>query len=128
MKKRDDVLEWIQKAEQDYHTSVTMARIRKVSVPDIVGFHCQQCIEKYIKAFLVMQRRDFPKTHDLMELLEVVVQEDSLLEAVRPDLRLLNPFSVQFRYPGESATDDDVALAFKVMKRLRKLFRGKVLL
>ncbi len=128
MKKRDDVLEWIQKAEQDYHTSVTMARIRKVSVPDIVGFHCQQCIEKYIKAFLVMQRRDFPKTHDLMELLEVVVQEDSLLEAVRPDLRLLNPFSVQFRYPGESATDDDVALALKVMKRLRKLFRGKVLL
>jgi HEPN domain-containing protein len=127
MKKRSDVLEWIYKAEQDYQTAVTMGRKRKDPVPDIVGFHCQQCIEKYLKAYLVLQRRDFPKTHDLLELLEAVIKEDPLIDAVRSDLRILNPFSVQFRYPGESASIDDAQLALKTMRSLRLIFRDKVL-
>jgi HEPN domain-containing protein len=49
MKKRRDVLEWINKAEQDYQTALVMARKRKNPVADIVGFHSQQCREKYLK-------------------------------------------------------------------------------
>ena len=61
MKNPPDVLEWISKAEQDYETAETMARKRKNPVPDIVGFHSQQCIEKYLKAYLVSSKTDFPK-------------------------------------------------------------------
>jgi HEPN domain-containing protein len=53
-KKRPDVVEWLRKAEQGCETAVTMARKRKMPVPDIVGFHSQQCIEKYLKASLVL--------------------------------------------------------------------------
>lgn len=126
MKKRPDIQDWILKAEQDYQTAETMARKRKTPVPDIVGFHSQQCIEKYLKAYLVIHESGFHKTHDLIELLETALENDPLLETLRLDLRLLNPFSVQFRYPGESATQDEAKLALKTMRRLRTFFREKM--
>jgi HEPN domain-containing protein len=104
MRKRADVLEWVKKAEQDYQTAEVMARKRKIPVPDVVGFHSQQCIEKYLKALLVLKKTEFPKTHDLIELLEIAIATEPLLETRRPDLRILNPFSVQFRYPGDSGS------------------------
>lgn len=126
MKKQRDVIEWIDKAEQDYHTAVTMARKRHMAVPDIVGFHSQQCIEKYLKAFLVLRKVDFPKTHDLIELLEIALTKDPLIDIFREDMRILNPFSVLFRYPGESATLEESGMALKTMKRIRKFFREKL--
>jgi HEPN domain-containing protein len=119
MKKRPDVVEWLLKAEQDFQTAEVMGKKRKSPVPDIVGFHCQQCIEKYLKAFLVLKKIDFPKTHDLIDLLELAVQKDPLLDVFRDDLRVLNPFSVQFRYPGESSTPDDAKMALRSMRRVR---------
>ena len=125
MKKQRDVIEWIDKAEQDYQTALTMARKRSKPVPDIVGFHSQQCIEKYLKAFLVSKKTDFPKTHDLIELLEIANTKDPLMDILRPDLRILNPFSVQFRYPGETATLKESKTAVKTVKKVRKFFRKK---
>jgi len=125
MKNPPDVLEWISKAEQDHETAETMARKRKNPVPDIVGFHSQQCIEKYLKAYLVSAKIDFPKTHDLIDLLEIAIAKDPLIDAYRADLRILNPFSVQFRYPGESATIEESRIALKTMRKARKFFREK---
>ena len=125
MKKRPDVLEWIIKAEQDYQTAVVMARKRKVPVPDVVGFHSQQCIEKYLKALLVLKKLDFPKTHDLLDLLAILTENEPLLDVLKPDLRILNPFSVQFRYPGESATLEESQKALAAMKHARKYLKDR---
>lgn len=126
MKNMPDVFEWISKAEQDYQTAETMARKKRKPVPDIVGFHSQQCIEKYLKAYLVLKKTDFPKTHDLIELLEIAISKDPLIDTFRQDLRILNPFSVQFRYPGESATQEESRIALKTMRKLRKVFRERL--
>jgi HEPN domain-containing protein len=107
-------------------TAVVMAKKRNKPVPDIVGFHSQQCIEKYLKAFLVLRKVDFPKTHDLIELLEFANTKDPLIDIFRKDLRILNPFSVQFRYPGETATLEESGMALKTMKKIRKFFREKL--
>lgn len=125
MKRRPDVLEWVNKAEQDYDTAEVMSRRRKKPVPDIVGFHAQQCVEKYLKAVLVLKKIQFPKTHDLVELLEILLSSEPLLEVLRSDLRILNPFSVQFRYPGESATLEESKKAFKAAQRARKFLKEK---
>lgn len=125
MKKRPDVLEWIIKSEQNYQTAVVMARKRKVPVPDVVGFHCQQCIEKYLKALLVLKKLDFPKTHDLLDLLAILTENEPLLDVLKPDLRILNPFSVQFRYPGESATLEEAQKALTAMKHARKYLKDR---
>jgi len=63
------VLPWIEKADGDllvaHHISETM---RPVST-EIVCFHCQQAVEKYLKAFLVYNDQEPPKTHELTELI-----------------------------------------------------------
>jgi HEPN domain-containing protein len=61
--------EWIQKAEEDYTVATTLARKRKQPTPSTVCFHCQQCAEKYLKAFLVQNANDYYLTEtDLQEI------------------------------------------------------------
>jgi HEPN domain-containing protein len=44
--------EWIAKAEADDKSALALQRRRKEPLPDIVCYHCQQCVEKYLKAYL----------------------------------------------------------------------------
>lgn len=46
----------------------------------MVMFHAQQCVEKYLKAFLIHLGIEFPKTHDIADLLELLPRD------VRPDI------------------------------------------
>jgi HEPN domain-containing protein len=66
----------------------------------LVAYHAQQCAEKYIKAYLVLHRIDFPYTHNIARLLELCPESPgwrtSLIEAEE-----LSPFAVTTRYPGE---------------------------
>jgi len=121
-----DISEWVQKAEEDYHTAVTMVRKRKHKAPDNVCFCSQQCIEKYLKAFLIQHRISFPKTHALRELLDLVVRVDASLESIREDVTTLQPYAVDVRYPGFSATIQEAKEAVQLMKRLRALLRPKL--
>ena len=37
----------------------------------LIAYHAQQCAEKYLKAYLVFCRVDFPYTHNISVLLEL---------------------------------------------------------
>ena len=59
------VREWIAKAENDLKTAVHTLTMGQDCPTDTVGFHAQQCVEKYLKAFLVSEATPFPKTHNI---------------------------------------------------------------
>lgn len=64
-------------------------------------FHCQQAAEKYIKAFLTLHQVEFPKSHNIRELLDLVATVD---ETIAEDLKpatVLTPYGVEARYPGD---------------------------
>ncbi len=61
------VAEWIKKANLDFSTSVRLSAEPKFR--DIVVFHAQQAVEKYLKAFLTRHQTEFPKTHVIRRLL-----------------------------------------------------------
>ena len=65
------LLEWVDKAERDFATAERELRARKFINYDAVCFHAQQMAEKYLKAFLFKNGVDFPRTHNLRELLEL---------------------------------------------------------
>jgi HEPN domain-containing protein len=68
----------------------------------IVAFHCQQSVEKYLKAILVWRQIEFPKTHDIAKLLDCVATvEASIAESLR-DADALTPFGVEVRYPSDA--------------------------
>ena len=66
---------------------------------DVACFHAQQAAEKTLKAFLVWLEIEFPKTHVLEDLLDLIAQKDLSLENWRGALQRITPFAVETRYP-----------------------------
>ncbi len=116
-------LEWVEKAEGDYHTALREYRVRKYPNYDAACFHAQQCLEKYLKACLQREEIYFPKTHDLNALLDLLLSTHPLLEVIRNDLKLISSYGVEVRYPGESATKEEARVAISIMKKIRSEFR-----
>jgi len=84
---------------------------------------CPRCCR--LPALLVLKKLDFPKTHDLLDLLAILTENEPLLDVLKPELRILNSFSVQFRYPGESATVEESQKALTAMKHARKYLKDR---
>ena len=95
---------WIRKAESDLLAADNNLGSKRVPY-DVVCFHCQQAGEKLLKALLVDLGVPFPRTHDLMALLQavrnVLVAEPPA--AVRDACVILNPYAVEARYPDDSS-------------------------
>src|SRR5713226_7512100 len=92
--------EWVEKAEGDFATAGRELRVRKAPNYDAVCFHSQQCAEKYLKACLQEADIPFPKTHNLLALLDLLLPVHQSFAALRQDLQSLNLFGVVYRYPG----------------------------
>jgi hypothetical protein len=63
-----------------------------------VGFLAQQAIEKSLKATLALYNRAFRRTHDLVELLDILADAQGSLPPHADSLDELNPYAVEFRY------------------------------
>ena len=94
------VRQWKQKGQSDW-TAVEILLASEQCPAETVCFHCQQFVEKLLKAFLTRHSIEAPKTHDLRRLIQ-------LAEPLAPDLSSLSDESdrltvhgVETRYPGE---------------------------
>jgi HEPN domain-containing protein len=116
-------LEWIEKAEGDWASLQREARARKNPNHDAACFHAQQCAEKYLKARLQEANVVFQKTHNLLDLLTLALAVEPGWIALQSDLAVLNNYSVDFRYPGKSATKAQAKSAVKHCRTIRKAAR-----
>ena len=115
-----DTRSWLAKAQVDLRS----ADADLAAAPPILGdalFHCQQAVEKALKAFLTWQDTPFPKTHDLVALGGACVRFDATLEPLLRSAAPLTEYAWKFRYPGDvpeptrQETDRAVALASQVV-------------
>lgn len=92
--------DWIEKAEHDLGS----AKIIFIHLPDYIdtiAFHCQQAVEKYIKAILVHKGIEFQRSHDLIYLLEILSNHTEISEDKYKKAVSLNGYSIQIRYPNK---------------------------
>lgn len=82
-------------AQDDYTAARTL--LDADSSQAISGFHCQQAIEKALKAVLADKGWDFPYTHNLGLLIQLCEDAGSPLPAPSGDVDRLTPFAVQMR-------------------------------
>jgi HEPN domain-containing protein/predicted nucleotidyltransferase len=115
--------EWVEKAERDYKGAVAINRRRKDPLPDLVCFHCQQCAEKYLKAFLIHHGQSPEKTHSVDKLLNECTPFDPTLTVLSSDLAFLDKLSVDPRYPGSTASIEEGEDALKAARAERKAIR-----
>jgi HEPN domain-containing protein len=95
--------EWVGKAESDFRTAMREIQVTQDPSYDGVCFHAQQCVEKYLKGYLQENNIGFPKTHDLVVLLDLSILTEPQWNQFRARLRLLTLAAVEIRYPGRSA-------------------------
>ncbi len=118
--RRDLIRQWITKAEEDLGAAEILI-LHNTSYLSAVGFHCQQAAEKFLKALLTFNQIEFPKTHDLGALLDLVSPVDTSLAESLNDILLLNPYGVEIRYPGDMPAIDpeDAQKALELAKKVR---------
>lgn len=112
--------DWIEKADHDLGS----AKIIFLHLPDYfdtVAFHCQQAVEKYIKAILIHKGIEFQRSHDLIYLLELLsnntaISQDKYIKAV-----ILNGYGVQIRYPNKiiKLSKEDLQQAIAISDEFR---------
>jgi len=93
-------LEWVAKAEGDRATAERELRATTDLNLDAVCFHCQQCVQKYLKARLQEANILVPRTHDLTTLLDLLLPIEPTWKRLRAGLQRLSTFAVVYRYPG----------------------------
>jgi HEPN domain-containing protein len=116
-----DTQAWLEKATMDLRSADADLGV----IPPIVGdalFHCQQAIEKALKALLTWHDEPFRKTHDLGELGSQCVALDASLEALLRRAAPLTEYAWKYRYPGDvdapvpATAREAVALARQVVE------------
>lgn len=120
---RRGVRAWVNKAEADFRVALREARARKDRPHDAVCFHCQQAIEKYLKAILANAGLHVPRTHNLVLLWSLLPSAPVFAAAPDPAMARLTIAAVEYRYPGRSATARQSREAVRVMRDLRRLCR-----
>lgn len=103
---RPETSEWLAKAEADFMSMVREAAVTERPNYDLVCFLAQQSAEKFLKALLCEEGIPFPKTHDLNKLATLIPVDRRRPAEFIKQLARLDRYSVEFRYPGSTATAD----------------------
>jgi len=89
--------EWLQKADEDLRAAKLLA-VGCLFAPTL--FHCQQAIEKGLKATLCFHQVVVPKTHDLSYLCELAADIDPFWNEYKSVAEEFTSYGVEMRYPG----------------------------
>jgi HEPN domain-containing protein len=119
---RDEfVRQWLLKAEEDLNAAKSLITYGD-SFSSTVCFHSQQAAEKYLKAFLTRHQVEFPRTHDINELLDLIASTDSKLSESLRDVIVLTNYGVDVRYPGDfpSVTSSDARQSIQLAEKVRR--------
>jgi HEPN domain-containing protein len=121
------ILPWIQKAENDISSAHHLAKSMYPVPTEIVCFHCQQAAEKYLKAFLVYNDQEPPKTHDLIELAKLCNSFNTDFSSIFPKCEYLLPFASRTRYPdANDPEDEDMKKALVYVQDIIEFVKSKL--
>jgi len=121
------VAAWIEKGDHDLGS----AKIIFQYIPeyfDTIAFHCQQSVEKYLKAILIYYRIEFQKVHDLTYLLELLSGRLEIESALFEKAITLNNFAVEIRYPNQTLnlTREELIEAFEIAEEFRSFVLNRI--
>ena len=94
----DIIKEWMIKGDQDFEFARINFEEDKQFYAQIC-FHFNQAAEKYLKAFIIANRLEFRKIHDLHLLLKQCKSKDPSFSQLEDDCEYLATFYIETRYP-----------------------------
>ena len=93
-------LEWFRHADADFDSAIILNdAFHKHN--EIICYHCQQAVEKYLKAVLCYNGVIPPKIHVLETICALCSEFDPVFNQIAKDCAYLSQFATRTRYPLE---------------------------
>ncbi len=118
---------WILKADKDLKVAEHELDIdRENRVTEAICFHCQQAVEKYLKAYLIFRNVDFGKTHNIEYLLELCATYDKVFHTI--EVGNLSFYAVEVRYPDDFyiPTTKEAKESMKIARTVKNIVLDRI--
>jgi len=126
MKQLEQARILLAKAMEDERAATALAGDEAIG-NSIVGFHCQQAVEKLLKALLSSRSAAFRHTHNLSALIGLLEQSGYAFPKDLREVEGLTRFAVEFRYDlFEEDPSFDRRAALELIRRLRLLVESEI--
>ena len=96
---RTETRKWIARGNKDLGTAGFALNSVDGPLPVTTGLHCQEAVEKYLKAYLQEHGRPVSRQHSLNSLFEFCVLIDPSFKALSAEINQLAGYSIASRYP-----------------------------
>jgi HEPN domain-containing protein len=92
------VQQWLQRVDVDLR-SAEADLAAEPPIAEDACFHCQQAVEKLLKAYLVCRGVEFEPTHRIERLINACSKLDGDFVSLHEKADYLSLYGVQYRYP-----------------------------
>ena len=117
--KIETTLEWLNFANADFDSAIILNDAHRKH-NEIICYHCQQAVEKYLKAFLCYNGIVPPKIHVLEILCASCSDFDPSFNQIAKECAYLSPFAVHARYPLEiEITGSNAKKAMEIAEKVK---------
>jgi HEPN domain-containing protein len=121
---------WLSKAENDLKVAEIVLESDEEKKPfDTICFHCQQAVEKWLKAYLIYLDVMFPRTHSAAQLIELGLVKDHHLKQLEK-AELLTIYAVETRYPEDfyMPNEEEARDAYDIALQVQKYILTKIII
>ncbi len=110
---------WLLYAKSNLNLAEKGGKLRGVRFEDLC-FNAQQAVEKALKAVCLANDLEFPKTHSIVRLIDILETAKIKLPNYVRESDMLTQFAVETRYPGvnEKITKEEYKDAITISARV----------
>lgn len=124
----ETVKNWLFLADGDLKTAEDELNMQE-PFTNTICFHAQQCVEKFLKAFLTLIGQPFGKTHDIAELIEISkISDPDFDQLYQLKAHKLTRYAVEVRYPDELHIPslEEAKESIKIAKNVKQFVIEKI--
>ncbi|MBQ0101310.1 MAG: HEPN domain-containing protein [Firmicutes bacterium] len=119
--------DWMERAEADLYSALLLKELNGDNCN--AAFHCQQCIEKALKAYVLFMQNKHIDGHNLTYLCRSAVKIDPKFTEWLDESVELNRYYIETRYPtdeGFDVTDGDLEKIYVMAGEMYKFISGVI--
>jgi HEPN domain-containing protein len=125
----ETITEWFCLADADIDSAKLLKEMRPQH-REIICYHCEQAVEKYLKGYLHSHGIMPPRIHDLEKICAMCSEKDIRFDTIVKECIYITQFATQLRYPHETPiTEHNVTKALadaETVSRLEPLLELRV--
>ena len=121
MDRQEELRQWFSLAKQNLEIAKHLLATFHPTPVESICNNCQQSAEKYLKGYLFINNIEPPKTHNLVDLLDMCTNIQLGFSTFERKCDFLTNFAVMPRYPNDlQITENDAKTAIRFAEEIKE--------